>query len=91
VAVYGVVLLLCGTAYFILSRFLIALHGHDSVLSEALGRDAKGRASVLIYLAAIPLAFVNARWSCAMYVLVAVMWLFPDRRIEKKLAAGRKQ
>ena len=91
VAVYGVVLLLCGTAYFILSRFLIALHGQDSVLSEALGRDAKGKASVLIYLAAIPLAFVNARWSCAMYVLVAVMWLFPDRRIEKQLAAGRKQ
>jgi uncharacterized membrane protein len=88
VAAYGVVLLLSGTAYFILSRSLIALHGSDSVLAAALGRDFKGKASVLIYVVAIPLAFVQARLACALYVLVAVMWLIPDRRIEKTLSVS---
>jgi uncharacterized membrane protein len=88
VAAYGVVLLLSGTAYFILSRSLIALHGRDSVLAAALGRDFKGKASVLIYVVAIPLAFVQAWLACALYVLVAVMWLIPDRRIEKTLSVS---
>jgi uncharacterized membrane protein len=85
VALYGVVLLLAAVAYFILTRALIALHGRDSVLGTAVGRDRKGKISIVLYLAAIPLAFVNAWVSFALYVLVAVMWLIPDRRIEKTL------
>lgn len=86
VALYGMVLLLAAVAYFILARTLISLHGKDSVLAAALGRDFKGKVSVLIYFAAIPLAFVNAWLACGLYVLVAVMWLIPDRRIEKTMA-----
>ena len=86
VAGYGVVLLFAAIAYFILTRVLIALHGRDSILASAVGRDFKGKVSVVIYLAAIPLAFVNPWFACALYVLVAVMWLIPDRRIEKTLA-----
>jgi TMEM175 potassium channel family protein len=86
VALYGTVLLLAAIAYFILTRALIALHGRDSVLASALGRDFKGKVSVVIYVAAIPLAFVSALLACGLYVLVAVMWLIPDRRIEKTLA-----
>ncbi len=86
VALYGVVLLFAAIAYFILTRALIALHGTDSVLATALGRDVKGKVSVLVYLAAIPLAFVNSWFAGALYVLVAVMWLIPDRRIEKTLS-----
>ncbi len=86
VALYGLVLLLAAVAYFILTRALIALHGRDSVLATALGRDFKGKVSVVIYLMAIPLAFVSAWLACGLYVLVAVMWLIPDRRIEKTLA-----
>jgi uncharacterized membrane protein len=88
VAAYGVILLLSGTAYAILARFLIALHGKDSVLFTALGRDVKSKASVLIYFAAIPLAFVRAELAFGIYVLVAVMWLVPDRRIERTLTPG---
>jgi uncharacterized membrane protein len=86
VAGYGVVLLFAAIAYFILTRVLIALHGRDSILASAVGRDFKGKVSVVIYLAAIPLAFLNPWFACALYVLVAVMWLIPDRRIEKTLA-----
>lgn len=86
VALYGLVLLLAAVAYFILTRALIALHGRESVLATALGRDFKGKVSVVIYLVAIPLAFVSAWLACGLYVLVAVMWLIPDRRIEKTLA-----
>src|SRR5207253_2872911 len=81
VALYGTVLLLTAIAYFILTRALIALHGRDSVLATALGRDYKGKLSVMIYLVAIPLAFLNSWFACALYVAVAVMWLVPDRRI----------
>jgi uncharacterized membrane protein len=85
VAVYGIDLALAGIAYFILVRVLIALHGQDSVLATAVGRDFKGKASVVIYLAAVPLAFVNNWLAFGLYVLVAVIWLIPDRRIEKTL------
>jgi uncharacterized membrane protein len=85
VAVYGVVLLLAAIAYFILTRALIALHGRDSVLGTAVGRDRKGKISIAIYAAAIPLALADPWISCALYVLVAVLWLIPDRRIEKTL------
>jgi len=85
-ALYGVVLLLAAVAYFILTRALIALHGRDSTLAMAVGRDFKGKVSVAIYAVAIPLALVQAWLAAALYVLVAVLWLVPDRRIEKTLA-----
>ena len=85
VAVYGAVLLLAAVAYFILTRELIALHGRDSTLAAALGRDLKGKASLVLYAAAIPLAFWHPWIACALYVLVAVLWLIPDRRIEAVL------
>ncbi|MEW5986987.1 MAG: TMEM175 family protein [Chloroflexota bacterium] len=86
VALYGVVLLLAGFAYNILSRVLIALHGRDSALAMAIGRDFKGKVSLVFYTVAIPLAFVNRWLAFALYVLVAIIWLIPDRRIEKTLA-----
>ena len=85
VALYGVVLLCSAVAYFILTRALLALHARDSVLATALGRDFKGKISIVIYLVAIGLAFLNSWFAAALYALVAVMWLVPDRRIEKTL------
>ena len=86
VAAYGTVLLLAGAAYLILAWALVARQGTDSTLAQALGRDRKGKASLVIYLAAIPFAFVNAWVSCALYVTVALIWLVPDRRIERAIA-----
>ena len=85
VAIYGTVLLCSGIAYYILAHALIAQHGNDSELAKALGSDIKGKLSVGFYMAAIPLAFVASWIACAVYVLVAIMWLIPDRRIEKVL------
>lgn len=85
-AFYGIVLLFAAISYFILTRALLALHSGDSLLSTALGRDFKGKISIVIYLVAIPLAFVKWWLSFSLYVLVAIMWLIPDRRIEKKIA-----
>jgi uncharacterized membrane protein len=85
VALYGVVLLFAAIAYFILARVLISYHGGDSTLAKALGKDFKGKVSVALYAAAIPLAFVSWWLACALYVMVAVMWLIPDRRIENAL------
>ncbi len=85
VACYGVVLLLAGTAYFILARTLVAHHGRDSTLARALGDDFKGRISVAAYALAVPLAFVTPWISWALYVAVAVVWLVPDSRIEKEM------
>ncbi len=85
VALYGVVLLFSAIAYFLLTRALLALHHHDSVLARALGGDLKGKISLAIYLVAIPLSF-KAPWvAFALYVVVAIMWLVPDSRIEKTL------
>jgi len=85
VAFYGVVLLFAAIAYFILTRALIAHHGQDSTLATAMGSDLKGKISVLAYAVAIPLAFASTWLSCLLYVLVAIMWLIPDRRIERSL------
>ena len=85
VALYGTVLLFAAVAYFILAKSLVAHHGSDSALAKALGRDFKGKISVVVYAAAIPLAFVHALLACGLYVLVAIMWLIPDPRIEKNL------
>jgi uncharacterized membrane protein len=83
VAFYGAVLLLAAIAYFILTRILVAHHGEDSTLAMAVGRDFKGKVSLVIYAVAILLSFVNSWFACILYTLVAVMWLIPDRRIEK--------
>ena len=85
VALYGLNLLLCGVAYYILSRLLIAHHGQQSSLAIAVGRDDKGIVSVLLYVVAIPLAFFIPLAAFAVYVLVAVIWFVPDRRIERVL------
>jgi uncharacterized membrane protein len=85
VALYGIVLLCSVIAYYILARVLVASHGKDSALATAIGEDFKGKVSVLIYAVAIGLSFVNSWFACILYILVAVMWLIPDRRIEKTL------
>src|SRR3989440_12875447 len=87
VASYGVVMLCAAIAYFILVRALLSLHGRESVLATALGSDFKGKISILIYLVAIPLAFVRSWLACALYVFVAVMWLVPDQRIENRIVS----
>ena len=85
VALYGVVLLLAAIAYFILTRVLLLIHDADSKLAIALGADFKGKISMVIYLLAIPLAFVRPWIACGLYILVAVTWLVPDRRIERTI------
>ncbi len=88
VALYGAVLWFAGLAYYFLSQSLIAHHGTDSFLAHAIGRDFKGKVSVAIYAIAISLAFVATWISCALYVVVAIMWFIPDRRIEKNRPAS---
>jgi uncharacterized membrane protein len=85
VALYGMDLLLAAVAYFLLVRSLLSLHGANSTLASALRGDFKGKISIVFYLLAFPLAFVNAWISCSIYVLVAAMWFIPDPRIENKL------
>jgi uncharacterized membrane protein len=85
VALYGVVLFCAAIAFTILTRTLITRHGQDSALATAIGRDFKGKISLASYAAAIPLSFVNQWIACGLYVLVAVIWFIPDRRIEKTL------
>ncbi len=85
VALYGFVVLGAGAAYNILSRMLIALNGRDSILGRAVGRDFKGLFSMAAYLAAVPLSFASIWVAYALYLAVAITWLVPDRRIEKKI------
>jgi len=82
-AVYGVDLLLAAVAYTILFKTLVAAQGDHSKLAQAVGRDLKGKASLACYALAIPLAFVRPWIAGAIYVLVALIWLVPDRRIER--------
>lgn len=86
VALYGADLLVAGIAYLVLTRVLIACHGADCTLATAIGRDFKGKASLVLYAAAIPLAFVSPWIACGLYVMGVAMWLIPDSRIEKRLA-----
>ena len=86
-AVYGAVLLVSGLAYLLLAHAIVAEHGPSSHLGQALGRDWKGKLSLLLYAVAIPVAFVNQWISDAIYVGVALIWLAPDPRIEKRLRA----
>jgi uncharacterized membrane protein len=85
-AVYGVVLLLSGVAYTVLQNVIIAREGPDSKLARAVTKDVKGKLSVVMYAAAIPMAFVEQWVSDGLYVAVALMWLIPDRRIERVLS-----
>ncbi len=85
-AAYGFVLLMTGFAYAVLVSAIVACHGgKDSKLARAIGRDIKGKLSVVAYALAIGLAFVDQRFSAVIYILVALMWLVPDRRIESKI------
>ena len=88
VALYGVVLLLSAVAYYFLARSLLSLHGPTSLIARALGNDFKGKISVIINLIAIPLAFVSSWLACALYGVVALIWLVPDRRIEKTIRSA---
>ena len=85
-AVYGAVLFAAAIAYYLLQQMIIGQQGSNSKLKAAVGQDRKGKISPLVYLVAIPLAFVHQWLSDGLYVLVALMWLIPDRRIESKLS-----
>jgi uncharacterized membrane protein len=87
VVVYGGVLIMAAVAYSILVRVLLAGHGPDSVLARAIGSDFKGWISLVIYAAGIGLAFASAWIGIGLYTVVAIIWLIPDRRIEKTLAS----
>jgi uncharacterized membrane protein len=86
---YGFVLLMCAIAYSILAQLLVKHHGKDSMLSKAIGKDTKGRISTLIYLSAMVLSLVHSWISLALYFVVAIIWIIPDRRIENRLREGR--
>ena len=86
IAAYGFVMLMDGVAYTILQNRLIAAHGRNSKLARAIGHDAKGLISLALYVLAIPTAFVMPRVSYGLFVLVATIWLVPDRRIERQLS-----
>ncbi|HEX4654056.1 MAG TPA: TMEM175 family protein [Candidatus Udaeobacter sp.] len=85
-AVYGFVLLMAAIAYYILQSAIIAKQGRESILAVAIGKDWKGKLSPVLYFVAIPIAFVKPWVSCALYVVVAIIWLIPDPRIERTLA-----
>jgi uncharacterized membrane protein len=85
VAVYGVVLFMQAVAFTILVRSLIARHGPQSTIARAIGSDRKGRLSLALYASAVPLAFANRWVAFAIYVMVALIWLVPDKRIERVL------
>jgi uncharacterized membrane protein len=85
VILYGTILMMCGVAYYILAHALIQLHGKNSVIAEAIGSDKKGKLSVIIYALAIILSFAYAWIGIAFYIIVAAIWIIPDKRIEKKL------
>jgi uncharacterized membrane protein len=89
-AIYGVVLLMAAIAYYILQRAIIFQQGPDSLLAAAVGRDWKGKLSPVLYFMAILLAFVSPWISNGLYVFVALLWLIPDRRIERVLPKAER-
>ena len=89
-ALYGVVLLMAAVAYWILQQLIIASQGSDSLLKRAVGGDWKGKVSPIFYVLAIPLAFWSQWISMTLYVLVALIWLVPDRRIERVLTSKER-
>jgi uncharacterized membrane protein len=84
-AAYGSVMLMAAIAYYILQKTILHQHGRDSALAQALGSDLKGKISPALYLIAIPSAFLNGWISGGIYVLIAFIWLVPDKRIERRL------
>lgn len=87
-ALYGLILLMAAISYFILQNIIIRSQGHDSILKHAVGKDIKGKISPILYIMGIGLAWVSPWASGSMYVLVALIWLIPDKRIEKTLQGG---
>lgn len=85
VAIYGFILLMAGVAYYMLAKALVKLHGENSTLATAVGKDKKGIFSMVIYGIGIAVSFVNPWIAFGLYALVAAIWFLPDRRIEKKL------
>jgi uncharacterized membrane protein len=90
VALYGIILLMAAIAYYILQTRIISNHGPDSILARAIGNDLKGKISPILYLLAIGLSWINGWLSGGIYILVALMWLVPDRRIEIIFREGQK-
>jgi TMEM175 potassium channel family protein len=90
-AAYGIVLACAAVSYIILQRQIIAVNGHDSRLAVALGSDSKGKLSLALYLAAIPLAFARPWIAIVLYVAVALSWLVPDKRIEALVNRGTRE
>jgi uncharacterized membrane protein len=88
-AVYGAVLIMPAIAYYILVQAIIRRHGRDSMLAQAIGRDLKGKVTVLLMLAGIVVAFLQPWIAMALYVVVAIIWIVPDRRIENAIAQAR--
>jgi len=89
VVLYGFVLLMSGAAYTILQAAILRVPDGNQILAQAIGRDRKGKASVISYVVAIAASFYDPRISCAIYVGVALMWLVPDRRIERVIAGPK--
>lgn len=87
-ALYGVILLMAALAFTILQTTILRAEGDDSLLRQAVGADRKGKLSLLMYIVAIPMAFVEVAVAGALYVFVALIWLIPDRRIERALGAS---
>ncbi len=85
VALYGIVLFMAAVAYFILSKTIISTHGKNSVLARAIGKDFKGKVSVVLYAVSVPIAFWQPFLALGIYAAVAVMWLIPDSRIERTM------
>jgi uncharacterized membrane protein len=90
VALYGIILLMAAVAYYILQTRIISNHGHDSILARAIGNDLKGKISPILYLLAIGLSWISGWLSGGIYILVALIWLVPDRRIEVIFREGQK-
>jgi TMEM175 potassium channel family protein len=90
-AIYGFVLLMAAIAYYILERAIIAKEGRESLLAQAIGRDWKAKLSLVLYFAAVPLAFVIPWIAGGLYVLVALLWLIPDPRIERELRSATSE
>ena len=88
-AAYGILLLLAAIAYFILHTAIVADQGRESILAAAVGRNLKGKISPAVYAIAIPLSFVSRWISLALYVIVSLMWLVPDRRVESQVRVRR--
>jgi len=92
VILYGFILLLAGVAYYILAHCLTSIHGKDSTLARAIGKDKKGIISVVLYIAGIMAsAFINPWIGFSIYVIVAAIWFIPDRRIEKKMENNQRE